>query len=91
MARTDAGLSRAVSICAGDRVSVVLLDAKGEPVSAGHHCPDCLPGVTLALPPLGLVARQPALSLLPLAPKGHAAAEVATPPQPRAQGPPPSV
>ena len=91
MARTDAGLSRAIEICAGGRVAVIQLNAKGEPVAAGHHCAECLLGVALALPPVGFIAFGGQAPALLLAVRGHVTDALASPPQPRAQGPPVTV
>ena len=57
-----------VVICSGAGVSVIFVDANGDPTEAPHLCPDCLISVPLAapsgLPGLpGVVRTAPALPL----------------------------
>lgn len=91
IARTDGGLSRQITICSGQGTAVISIDANGNPVGTPHHCPDCLTGVTMALPPVDIVGEaKRAKGLLPSPVSGRAPPALARL-APRAQGPPFSV
>lgn len=54
----EAGLTRMV-VCAQGAALVMTFDAAGNPVSAPHHCPDCLSALPPPLAATRIAARVP--------------------------------
>lgn len=91
MARVQGALSWQITVCTGEGMVEVTLDASGTPVQRSHHCPDCLAMVALGLPPV-VQALPPHFA----PPQARAFVEAgAAPgldqPSPKAQGPPGTV
>ncbi len=87
MVRAQAPAAATVVLCTGEGEIGLSLDARGNPVVAGHPCPDCilagwavLPGLDLPRRPTGRTEiAAPAIRLLPLAQDA---------PRPQARDPP---
>jgi hypothetical protein len=87
MAVARATMAGSVTICTGDGVQVIALDAKGDPV-ATHPCPDCSLAAVALLP---APAQTPAIVAAPRAialPQAIWQAPAQTTPRLNARGPP---